>query len=171
TICQTKITNINRYHGPANVEIGGAPAVGRSGGGLFDMGGRLIGVCNAADDIDDEGIYAGVEVVFAQLERLHLDAMVAAVGGSQNSTVVPASHVTAADNPMHSSRTDFADARNTGIELEPPIPTASRPAPTNMPSPVQQIVCIITATDGSQRQVTINRPDAALVGAINGAQN
>ena len=66
----TRITNINRYVGAANVEISGAPAIGRSGGGLFDLQGRLIGVCNAADANDDEGIYAASQVIYDQLERI-----------------------------------------------------------------------------------------------------
>ncbi|MFO0942895.1 MAG: trypsin-like peptidase domain-containing protein [Pirellulales bacterium] len=65
----TAITRINRYVGPANVEIEGAPAVGRSGGGLFDMQGRLIGVCNAACNDENEGIYAAADVIYNQLAR------------------------------------------------------------------------------------------------------
>lgn len=71
----TQIKSINRYLGADNIEIVGAPVVGRSGGGLFDMQGRLIGVCNAANAEDDEGIYASAEVVFAQIERLGLSEL------------------------------------------------------------------------------------------------
>ena len=58
----TRITGINKYNqhlGVSNLEIAGAPIDGRSGGGLFDESGRLIGVCNAADYKGDVGIYAG----------------------------------------------------------------------------------------------------------------
>lgn len=65
----TTITRINRYMGPANIEIEGAPAVGRSGGGLFDIQGRLIGVCNAACNDENEGIYAFADVIYNQLAR------------------------------------------------------------------------------------------------------
>ena len=68
----TKIKSINRYLGADNIEIVGAPVLGRSGGGLFDMQGRLIGVCNAANPEDDEGIYAAADVVYNQIERLGL---------------------------------------------------------------------------------------------------
>lgn len=51
----TQITKLNRYLGPTNIEIAGAPVQGRSGGGLFDVQGRLIGVCFAADNELDEG--------------------------------------------------------------------------------------------------------------------
>jgi hypothetical protein len=66
------ITKINRYLGAPNVEVAKAPVQGRSGGGLFNARGELIGVCYAADTQLDEGLYNGPEVVYAQLERLGL---------------------------------------------------------------------------------------------------
>jgi thiol-disulfide isomerase/thioredoxin len=66
------ITKLNRYLGPANVEVAKAPVQGRSGGGLFNARGELIGVCYAADPSLDEGLYSGPEVVYAQLQRLGL---------------------------------------------------------------------------------------------------
>jgi thiol-disulfide isomerase/thioredoxin len=76
----TQVRHINRFLGPANVEIVGAPAVGRSGGGLFDLQGRLLGVCNAADAESDEGIYAAAEVIYDQLNRLGLNQLFAPHG-------------------------------------------------------------------------------------------
>jgi thiol-disulfide isomerase/thioredoxin len=91
----TKISNVNRYLGAANVEIVGAPAVGRSGGGLFDGQGRLLGVCNAASKEDNEGIYAGPEVVYQQIARIghsHLfDGSTGSSPGSADGSVVLAS--------------------------------------------------------------------------------
>jgi hypothetical protein len=69
----TRITGINKYNqhlGVSNLEIAGAPIDGRSGGGLFDAQGRLIGVCNSADYKGDVGIYAGPGNVRWQLERI-----------------------------------------------------------------------------------------------------
>ncbi len=54
----------NRYLGPSNVEVALAPTQGRSGGGLFDAENRLIGVCFAADNDYDEGLYSGPDVVY-----------------------------------------------------------------------------------------------------------
>lgn len=67
----TKVTRINRYMGAPNIEIEGAPAVGRSGGGLFDHQGRLMGVCNAACKEENEGIYAAGDVIYTQLARVN----------------------------------------------------------------------------------------------------
>ena len=71
----TRITGVNKYNqhlGVSNLEISGAPIDGRSGGGLFDEEGRLIGVCNAADYKEDLGIYAGPGSVHWQLEKVNL---------------------------------------------------------------------------------------------------
>jgi hypothetical protein len=57
----TKITAINRYSGFSNQSILGRPAQGRSGGGLFNEQGELIGVCSASDG--NEGLYCGLEAV------------------------------------------------------------------------------------------------------------
>ena len=61
---------INRHLG--NLEIQGAPVNGRSGGGLFDAQGRLIGVCNAADESGDTGVYTGPKSIRWQLDRVGL---------------------------------------------------------------------------------------------------
>lgn len=71
----TRLTGVNKYdqHRQAsNLEIAGAPVDGRSGGGLFDGRGRLIGVCNAADYKGDVGIYTGPGSVQWQLDRVQL---------------------------------------------------------------------------------------------------
>ena len=68
----TVISRLNRFIGPSNIEIAGAPVQGRSGGGLFDVRGRLVGVCIAADNESDEGLYVGPEAIYGQLEKLGL---------------------------------------------------------------------------------------------------
>jgi hypothetical protein len=70
TIRETKITNLNRYVGPPNIEAHGEPTIGRSGGGLFNREGYLIGVCNCADAQDNEGIYAAIASIHWQLEKI-----------------------------------------------------------------------------------------------------
>lgn len=71
----TRITGVNKYNqhkGMSNLEIDGAPIDGRSGGGLFDQQGRLIGVCNSADYKGDVGIYTGPGSIHWQLDRVNL---------------------------------------------------------------------------------------------------
>ncbi|EMI15963.1 Thioredoxin domain-containing protein [Rhodopirellula maiorica SM1] len=74
----TRVTGVNKYNqhiNASNLEIEGAPIDGRSGGGLFDDAGRLIGVCNAADYKEDVGIYAGPGAVHWQLDRVNLTSL------------------------------------------------------------------------------------------------
>lgn len=71
----TRVTAVNKYNqhkGASNLEIAGAPIDGRSGGGLFDQNGVLVGVCNSADYNGDIGIYAGPGAVHWQLDRVQL---------------------------------------------------------------------------------------------------
>ncbi|TWT99929.1 Thioredoxin [Botrimarina colliarenosi] len=72
TVRDSQIVDLNRYDGPANIEAAGAPIQGRSGGGLFSDTGELVGVCNFADESANEGIYAGLASIHAQLDRIGL---------------------------------------------------------------------------------------------------
>lgn len=67
---QSQITALNKYKGPPNIESAGQPVIGRSGGGLFSADGQLIGVCNLADPKDNEGIYAALPLLHANLDKI-----------------------------------------------------------------------------------------------------
>ena len=71
----SRITKLNRYLGAANVEVDGEPVEGRSGGGLFDERGELIGVCYAADPELKEGLYNAADVVYFELAKLGLQRL------------------------------------------------------------------------------------------------
>jgi hypothetical protein len=73
TIRNTAIKNIARYDGSLKYDIFGRPVNGRSGGGLFNSKGQLVGVCNAAAVEVDEGIYTALETVHWQLAKTNLD--------------------------------------------------------------------------------------------------
>lgn len=64
----TRVTALDKYLGPPNIEAAGLPVEGRSGGGLFSTEGYLIGVCNAADPQDNEGLYSALGAIHQQLE-------------------------------------------------------------------------------------------------------
>jgi hypothetical protein len=69
---QLTITAINKYTGPDNIECTGIPVQGRSGGGLFDSEGRLIGVCIAADQEAQRGLYAHAYAIHELLDQCNL---------------------------------------------------------------------------------------------------
>jgi thiol-disulfide isomerase/thioredoxin len=75
-----KITALNRYLGGDNIEVGGMPAQGRSGGGLFTRDGQLIGVCSGADSHHHEGLYMGLKTVQTLLDRCSLAHLYRPVG-------------------------------------------------------------------------------------------
>jgi hypothetical protein len=66
----SQVTALNKYKGPPNIESAGQPVVGRSGGGLFSADGHLIGICNLADPQDNEGIYAALPLLHANLDKI-----------------------------------------------------------------------------------------------------
>jgi len=72
TVRRNKVTAIDKYLGPPNIEVGGLPVEGRSGGGLFSQEGLVIGVCNAADPQDNEGFYAALGSIHAHLDTAGL---------------------------------------------------------------------------------------------------
>jgi thioredoxin len=71
----SRVSAIDKYLGPPNLEVSGQPVQGRSGGGLFNADGCLIGVCNAADPSDNEGLYAASASIQAILDREGLSAV------------------------------------------------------------------------------------------------
>lgn len=69
---RTTITKLNRYLGPDNIEVDRRPVRGRSGGGLFDRDGRLVGVCNAEVPESNKGLYAGLAAIHDLLDESNL---------------------------------------------------------------------------------------------------
>jgi S1-C subfamily serine protease len=90
TALATRITTLDRYDAPPNIEATGAPVQGRSGGGLFNDQGQLIGVCFAADYEGNEGLYTSLESIHAELTQNGLSEIFTrvAAGPSREAPVV-----------------------------------------------------------------------------------
>ncbi|MCU0718307.1 MAG: trypsin-like peptidase domain-containing protein [Pirellula sp.] len=143
----SRISKLNRYLGPANVEVTGKPVQGRSGGGLFNSRGELIGVCYAADDELDEGLYNAPEVVYAQLLKLGLRRLF-----EQQSPMAGAA-ANVPSNAIH----------NTSPSLAESISLAS----ANVPPPPSNRRMIVTLEENGQRQqIEIENPSPTLIDAI-----
>ncbi|WP_166822309.1 trypsin-like peptidase domain-containing protein [Thalassoroseus pseudoceratinae] len=69
SVQNVKVTELNRYDGPANVECTGTPIRGRSGGGLFSEDGQVVGVCIRSNYRENRGLYAGLEAIHDLLRR------------------------------------------------------------------------------------------------------
>ena len=191
----TQIKRINRYLGAANVEIHGAPVVGRSGGGLFDSQGRLVGVCNAADEEDNEGIYAALPIVHEHIAHLNLPELDPAAARSLASAQ-PQPSPTAGFAQLASATTQPAPTTPAGaMALLASAPAASAPwassstaslagqsvgaaAPGYWPdqnqvenrlaSPGQaaQVRCIIRDPSGQESTLTIDHASEELLAAL-----
>ncbi len=72
---QLRVTALNRYLGPDNIECSGVPEEGRSGGGLFNRSGEVVGVCIAADLRDRRGLYAGLSTIHKLLDQAKLSQL------------------------------------------------------------------------------------------------
>jgi hypothetical protein len=72
TTRHSRVTSLDKFLGSPNLQVAGLPVEGRSGGGLFSDDGLVIGVCNAADPTDKEGLYAALASIHAELDRARL---------------------------------------------------------------------------------------------------
>ncbi|MBC19352.1 MAG: hypothetical protein CMJ74_03700 [Planctomycetaceae bacterium] len=71
TVQYSTVKAINSFVGPPNLQVEGQPAVGRSGGGLFNQRGELIGICNFADPTDRAGLYGAAQLAHAMLREIN----------------------------------------------------------------------------------------------------
>ena len=119
TIRQSNVTSLDKYLGPPNIQVAGQPVQGRSGGGLFNAEGLIVGVCNAADGIDNEGLYAGLPSVHAALDRRSLTYVYhpAAPGDLDPAATIPTSHPANSEQvpiaPVHGSARPHDSVDNT----------------------------------------------------------
>ena len=148
----SRVAAVNKFQGPQNVEVSGAPVEGRSGGGLFDQEGRLIGVCNAADHQDDEGLYAGPEVIHWQLDRVELSHL-----------YQRAQHQGTQDHLANDSTRIPVQPVSATLTVEPPNRQTSEPSQQDNDS---EVICIVRSRNQPQappRVVTITQPTPELL--------
>ena len=173
----TRITGVNKYNqqkGASNLEISGAPIDGRSGGGLFDSQGRLIGVCNAADYDGDVGIYAGPGSVQWQLDRVQLARLYQP--DNININVNPAQSAPSAVALASGTSTPSFQPNSSSIATEPrPDRFASLGGPVALASAVsdlepsasdEEVIVIVRSRSNptaSPRVMTLDRPTPALI--------
>lgn len=125
---QHTVTRINPYQGPDATECTEMPVVGRSGGGLFDRQGCIVGVCFAAARETKTGVYVGPAEIHRLMHKAGYAALVPAAGTPFVQTDSPAEPDGQAFTPDESELGPFAD--HTGQE-EPTAPIA----PTGEPRP------------------------------------
>ncbi len=147
TAIPSHVASINKFVGPPeNVQVAGAPVEGRSGGGLFTTDGQVIGVCNAADPADNEGLFAALKSIHQELDEVGLTVIYAARP--------PAVQLAAANNVPAMAQTM-------------PMPAAAGamlPGPTGAP-PIDldgaEVICVVRPLNKPQAATEIVRLDRA----------
>lgn len=196
TAIDSRVTTVDRYHGTPNVEVAGAPVQGRSGGGLFNEAGQLVGVCYAADPQANEGLYASLPAIYAKLDSLQLTMIyqpnvpATAPASPAVATVAPQLPPSPALQPVTSIRGQEPDlpsfptptqsqvahqaaaspAPATTASVEPTLPAAERAALEEIQRRGlnSEVICIIRPQDPTAKSevITLNNVSPAFVGAL-----
>ncbi len=173
---QLRVTAIDRYEGPHNIECTGVPVRGRSGGGLFNQRGELIGICIAADTQGQRGLYAGLFAVHKLLDECSLTALYEPVSTPPAAT--PASHPAAPELLANTGAAGFPErpvtpAASNAFNSMPPM--TSEPAATANPLDVAagsaEVVVIIRDPNrpgAPNRVVIIHEASPAFLKYLNG---
>jgi thiol-disulfide isomerase/thioredoxin len=165
TIQQHKVTAINRYLGPDNLECSGVPVLGRSGGGLFTPEGVLIGVCNAADSHHREGLYAGLSCVHNLLDRSKLSYVYRVAGPSE--TNIASTLESPSEPPRERERTPANEFTGTdGIAMESHDLRSESPEgelPSRLPESLAAVPSRMTAQDGAALREALEQVEGAEV--------
>ena len=166
----TRITCLNRYQGPDNIEVDRMPCKGRSGGGLFDRTGRLIGVCIGELVESERGLYAGLAALHDLLDEASLGELY------EDQSLLMADRDA---SPHQTVEIDVPPAADWPKSSQPAAGRAGQIATTSQVQPSTgptgdgdtEIVCIIRSKSdpkGTSRVVIIDRADAELLERLEG---
>lgn len=161
TIHHSRVTAVDKYLGPANVQVAGQPVQGRSGGGLFGIDGTLLGVCNAADPTDNEGLFAALPAIHEQLDEAGLAFVYRSVypsGAVADTTAAGVPNMPAEMPAVSFDRRDRDDALPTA---SPGPAAAVATAPQPLSSGEQALLDHVRKHDGKAEVICIVRPHDA----------
>lgn len=166
TALATRVTNVDRYQGPPNIEASGAPVEGRSGGGLFNSAGQLVGVCFAADYEGNEGLYTALESIHDELDRLNLSDVYRLNGPAPPLTesavgpvAVPANpEVVRGQEPQMTPVAPVATADNSSLVAIDPAAASSAAPPAGLNAVEQAAFGELMSRASTSEVVCIVRP-------------
>ncbi len=141
-----------RPHAPWNLQVAGQPVIGRSGGGLFSSDGMVIGVCNAAEPVDREGLFAALGSIHAALDQQGISSL-------YKQAVAPPAMVPPVDRPSSALvAVDPFSARAAGRTA------ASRVRIPSSNTPAAPPAAVAAATAGAAPRASTNNPAALAAG-------
>lgn len=172
TAIRSQVTSLDKFQGPPNLQVTGQPVEGRSGGGLFSSEGYVIGVCNAADPSDQEGLFAALASIHAELDRKdasgqNLSFVYTSPGGSPAAAAIGMPNANApaaiAVNPVPSMPKQMPGSGDPAMLVSAPM-QASQPAAA-MPSHEQAALDEIRRSQREGAEVVViirprGKPDA-----------
>jgi len=164
------ITGVNRYQGTPNYTSDGAPVEGRSGGGLFTETGLLIGVCNAADEQGNEGLYAALASVQWQLDQIGQSAIYKKneITAPRTAAAPPVTSVAPTTPPIMPATMPVALAPSPRAAV-PPAAAPTSPALNNLaatPDDDTEVIVIVRSRSNPAKQSDIfvmDRPAADML--------
>lgn len=155
TVVASRISGIDRYVGSPNIEVEGHPVEGRSGGGLFSSNGQLIGVCNAADQKDNEGIFASLPAIHWELDRIGQQRIYASQEPTALAQQSPQQDESSPPHPdSDSSNSISAVAPQPRVAIQPLATAPSADDDT-------EVICIVRSRanpQGTEQLLVLDRP-------------
>jgi hypothetical protein len=159
TVAPGRITAVNKYQGGENYTASPRPIDGRSGGGLFTVNGQFLGVCNAADPQEDEGLYAAIPRLAKLLDQHQLSFV-------YESDTPP--HTPVASRAAANDTAANASARSAGPQSiadrgssSPWVPNTT--ARGGAGRTARELVCVVRGDDGESQILVIGEPDPELL--------
>ena len=169
----TSVTALNRYNGPENIEVDRMPVQGRSGGGLFDQTGRIVGVCIGEIPSSERGLYAGLAAIHDLLDDGDIAYLYQPNGGKQSPAELPPTMTADASEliadglpPAWPDSTQPSSSREGELAM-----TSQQSRESGVDGDDVEVVCIIRSKrdpQGTSRVVIIDRADRELLERLEG---
>jgi len=154
TVENLKVTALNRYTGPDNIECTGVPVQGRSGGGLFNQDNEIVGVCIAADPKEKRGLYAGLNPIVELLKSCGLSEII-----RRDTPEREPEFWADSSTPNESDSTPFPQTAPTATK-----PVSETPVVTTTPAvnsaQQQQMSQVLNSAQGAKLTIIIEKPGA-----------
>lgn len=170
---QMRVLEVNRYKGPDTLVCTVTPVQGRSGGGLFNESGTLVGVCFAADDSGKCGVYCGIKPIHALLAKHEMAHLVpspqedSALVGADTDNAAPAWLA----QPKHEGQDSLAKALPVPPTQQAEVLEPSTPAAEEFAAGDAEVVVVIRSrTNGNagDKVILIHKPSRKFLQFVEG---
>ncbi len=159
---QIQVTNLNLSVGAETIVCTGVPVQGRSGGGLFDRNGNVVGVCFGRDKEDRRGWYAALKVIHKMLDHANMASVYRVPVPSKMAKELAAS-TTEQNHPV-------ADAESTPASVDETAASEAEEFSQILANAGEaEVICIVRGRDGKKRKVVvINQASPSFVRYLTG---